>query len=151
MVSEAFDFKDLKVNNMDLLQSVLRAGGGDVVRQLAQKFGQKKDEAAAGIAGLIPAIARGVQNKIASDKDCLVSVLASGQHVSYAQMMPLVATLAIGVMSKHLSSGDLRSANVTKQSWGLRHLIGSVLSVRSPGALRSSALATVLRPQTKSN
>lgn len=183
---------------MDLLQSVLRASGGDVVRQLAEKFNLNKDEAAAGIASLIPAVAGGVQSKIASDKGCLVSVLASGGHASYAddpdvvtnpnavidgmgvlahlfgevahqrvaeqaarqtgisidkitQMMPLVASLAIGVMSKHLSSGDLKSASVAEQSRGLRQLIGSVLSVRNPGTLRSSALTTVLGPQTKSN
>lgn len=175
---------------MDLLQSVLNAGGGAAVSQLAQKFGLNEDQVTAGIGSLLPAIAGGVQDKMTTPGglEGLLSTLASGQHAKYAddpdavnhpdaaaegtgvlndllggaevhqqvaqqaaqqtgispdtlqQMLPMVASLAMGAMSKHVSSGDLQNAGAAEQSSGLLGLLGPMLS----GGNSSSAASSVI-------
>ncbi len=175
---------------MDLLQSVMNAGGGAAVSQLAQKFNLNQDQAAAAVASLLPAIASGVQNKIGSEGG-LQSVLASltsGQHTKYAddpnalnhpnaaaestgvlnqilpgqeahqqvaeqaaqqtgispdvlrQMLPIVASLVMGAMSKHVEAGNLQNAGPAEQSSGLINMLGPLLSGGNAGSLASSVL-----------
>ena len=166
---------------MDLLQSVLNAGQGEVVRQMAQKFNLNPDQAAAAVASLLPAIAGGVQSKIASEGG-LQSVLASltgGQHTKYVddpnalnepnagadwtsvlnhilpgqethqevaeqaagqtgispeilrQMLPIVASLVMGAMSKHVAAGNLQNAGPAQQSGGLMDMLGPLLGANA--------------------
>jgi hypothetical protein len=180
---------------MDLLQSVLNASGGDAVRQLAQKFNLNEDQAAAGITSLLPAIAGGVQNQIASvgGLNSLLSTLTSGRHAKYAddpnavnhpsavadgtgalnqllggadahrqvaqqaaqqtgissdtlaQMLPVVASLAMGAMSKHVSSGDLQDAGSAQQSRELLSLVGPLLAGGNSGSLTSGVIGLASR------
>jgi hypothetical protein len=177
---------------VNLLESVLNAGGGDAVRQLAQKFNLNEDQAAAGISSLLPAIAGGAQNQIASGGlSNLLSTLTSGQHAKYAddpnavnqpsavtdgtgvlkqllggaeahqqvaqqaaqqtgissdtltQMLPLVASMAMGAMSKHVASNNLQNASAGDQSSGLLGMPGS-LGAQASGGNASSLESGVL-------
>ncbi len=170
---------------MDLLQSVLNAGGGAAVGQIAQKFNLNQDQAAAAVASLLPAIAGGVQSTIASQGG-LQSVLASlagGQHTKYVddpnalnhpnaaaestgvlnrilpgqdahqeiaeqaarqtgissdvlrQMLPVVASLVMGAMSKHVAAGNLQNAGPAEQSSGLINMLGPLLGANAGSLL----------------
>lgn len=183
---------------MDLLQSVLNAGGGDAVRQLAEKFGLSEAQAAAGISSLLPAIAGGVLDKAATPGSMagLLSTLASGQHAKYAddpnhpdaaaagtgvlndllggaeahhqvaeqaaqqtgissdtlaQMLPVVASMAMGAMSKHVSSGDIQNAGAAEQASGLSSLVGPLLSECNRGTFAKSVLGTASKFFTRNS
>jgi hypothetical protein len=186
---------------MDLLQSVLNAGGGDAVSQLAQKFGLSESDVTAGISSLLPAIAGGVQGKMATPDglNSLLSTLASGQHAKYAddpnavnhpdaaadgtsalndliggagahqqvaqqaaqqtgissdtlmQMLPVVASLAMGAMGKQVSSGDMQNAGAAEQSNGLLGMVGPLLGGGNSSPLASEVVGLASKFFTKSN
>jgi hypothetical protein len=170
---------------MDLLQSVLNAGGGAAITQLAQKFNLNQDQAAAAVASLLPAIAGGLQSRITSEGGLqnVLSSLTSGQHTKYVddpnalnhpnaaaensgalnhilpgqevhqevaqqasqqtgispeilqQMLPVIASLAMGAMSKHVASGNLQNAGPAEQSSGLLNMLGPLLSANAGSLL----------------
>ena len=49
---------------MKMLETMLSAGGGAVVKQPASQFGLDADQAASSVSALLPALARGLQRKL---------------------------------------------------------------------------------------
>ena len=62
-----------------------------------------------------------------------------------AQMLPVVASLAMGAMSKHVSSGDLQDAGSAQQSRGLLSLVGPLLAGGNSGSLTSGVIGLASR------
>ncbi len=70
---------------MNILDSLLNAGNGAVVSQLASKFGLDPSQATAALSSLLPALASGVQRNAASPGglEQLTAALRSGGHERY--------------------------------------------------------------------
>lgn len=141
---------------MSLLDTILNAGNGGAVQQIAQKFGLSEDQTQAAISNLLPALKGGLQNSAVDEGGLqnLLSSLGGGEKEKYVenpealndpsavhegngvlgqllgskdasravaeqasantgidssilkQMLPMVATLLMGSLSKHASSGE---------------------------------------------
>jgi hypothetical protein len=72
---------------MNLLQAILNAQNGGVVRQLAQNFGLGEDQAVSALSNLVPALSQGLmQNSSSGDGlQSLLSALGSGNHQRYVE------------------------------------------------------------------
>src|SRR5580765_3517207 len=53
---------------MNLLENLLSAGSGGAVKQLASQFGVTADQATSAISALVPALAGGLKEKLASEE-----------------------------------------------------------------------------------
>ena len=62
---------------MNILESVLSAGNGGVVKQLASQFGINADQAGSAVSALLPALAGGVKEKLTSEGGLALSKLVS--------------------------------------------------------------------------
>lgn len=67
---------------MKLLDSILSAGNGGLVRQIAGQFGITPAQAASATSALLPAIAAGAQEKLASGGTIAFSDLISSSNLS---------------------------------------------------------------------
>ena len=56
------------------------------------------------------------------------------------QMLPMVASLAMGAMSKHVAAGNLQNAGPAEQSSGLLGMLGPLLGGGNTGSLASGVL-----------
>ncbi|MEZ5319003.1 MAG: DUF937 domain-containing protein [Vicinamibacterales bacterium] len=70
---------------MDLLQTILDAGNGQVVNQLGGQFGLDRDRTVAALEQLVPALAAGVSRNTAQPGglEHLLGALAGGGHQQY--------------------------------------------------------------------
>lgn len=70
---------------MKLLESLLEANGGSVVREMARGLGVDEGQAQSGLEQLVPALARGIQRNASQPGglDGLLGALASGGHQRY--------------------------------------------------------------------
>ncbi len=70
---------------MGMLDTIMSAGGGDSVRQIAKSFGISEGDATKAIGQLAPSISKGLQNNMASSDGLgsLLGALGSGQHQRY--------------------------------------------------------------------
>ena len=70
---------------MGLLETLLGAGGGGVVTEIAKGLGLSEDDARKGVSQLAPALARGMSRntKQPGGLDALLGALQSGQHQRY--------------------------------------------------------------------
>jgi hypothetical protein len=66
---------------MSLLDTVLSAGGGDVVKQFAGQFGINSEQATSTISALLPALAAGMKEKLAAGDGSGLSQLISGGNL----------------------------------------------------------------------
>jgi hypothetical protein len=77
---------------VNILESVLIAGNGAVVKQLASQFGINADQAGSAVSALLPALAGGLKEKLTSEGGSALSNLISGGSLSKFADNP--ATLA---------------------------------------------------------
>lgn len=152
-----------------LLDTLLEASGGDVVRQLSREFGLPESQTQDALGQLAPALARGIQRntRTSNGMDSLVKAVSGGNHDRYLdrpqeiggaatvadgnsilghifgskdvsrnvagraaqqtgidsdllkKMLPVVATLAMGALSKQgVSGGFLSDASEPSGSSG---------------------------------
>lgn len=83
---------------MNLLESILNAQNGGLVRQIADSFQLDEDKARSAMGALIPALSKGLSNNTSKQQglDSLVSALNRGNHSRYFED-PGVATQAVAV------------------------------------------------------
>jgi hypothetical protein len=67
---------------MNVLETILSAGGGGVVKQLAGQFGITPDQVTSSVSAIVPALANGAKEKLASGDNLGLSQLISGLAVS---------------------------------------------------------------------
>ncbi len=70
---------------MNLLQSLLGAQGGNLVKQLAGSFNLDEGQAGAAVTQLLPALTAGMKKNMASEDGLsgLLGALQSGKHQRY--------------------------------------------------------------------
>lgn len=162
---------------MDILQTLLQAQGGNVVRQVASQFGLDENQASSAISALLPALAGGLQNNISQEGgiEGLLGALSNGNHQRFIddpdqlskpdtveegngilghilgskdvsrqvasqaaeetglgssllkQMLPVVASLAMGAISQRVGSSGLIGGQDQQSSGG-----GGLLGILGP-------------------
>ena len=70
---------------MNILDALLDAQGGGVVKQLGQQFGLEGDQATAALSALVPALAAGLARNATQDGGLagLTAALSGGRHGKY--------------------------------------------------------------------
>ena len=70
---------------MSLLETLLDANGGAVVREMARDLGLEEEQAKSGLEQLVPALARGIQHNTSNPGglESLLGALKSGGHQRY--------------------------------------------------------------------
>jgi hypothetical protein len=69
---------------MKMLETMLSAGGGAVVKQLASQFGLDADQAPSSVSALMTALAGDLQRKAGSDGFGISNLITSGKFSSNA-------------------------------------------------------------------
>lgn len=72
---------------MNILETIVGAGNGAAVNQLASQFGLPPDQTKSALAALMPALAAGLQKNMASENGVsgLISALSRGNHAAYLE------------------------------------------------------------------
>ena len=65
---------------MRMLETMLSAGGGAVVKQPASQFGLDADQAPSSVSALLPALAGDLQRKAGSDGFGISNLITSGKN-----------------------------------------------------------------------
>jgi hypothetical protein len=171
---------------MNMLEAILNAGNGDVVRQMANNFNLDERQARSAMGELVPALARGMRNNASSPQGLndLLGALTRGQHQRYLehpealqdaatiedgngilghvfggkevsrevasraaarsgvdagilkQMLPMLATLAMGTMAKNgLGGAGAAGQPAQGSSGGVGDLLGSFLDADRDGSV----------------
>jgi len=171
---------------MNILETVLKAAGGQAVSAIAKNFGINGSQATDVIGQLIPALSRGMQKNTQSSGglDGLIGALTGGNHGNYMdnpgdllqsnnindgdkilghlfgdkqvsrdvasrasnntgvdssiikKMLPVIASLAMGAMSKKSAQFGINSP----QSSGVTDLLGSFLDSDGDGSIADDLL-----------
>lgn len=80
---------------MSILETLLSAGGGAAVNQLAGQFGISPDQATSAMSALLPALASGMKDKLASDDSSgLAGLISGGKLAPFATDPSTLATPA---------------------------------------------------------
>ena len=97
---------------MNILETMLSAGGGGIVKQLASQFGISADQATAATSALLPALAGGLKEKMDSgDASGITKLINSGSLTQFADNPASLATPAAldqgrTLLSSIFGSGD---------------------------------------------
>ena len=72
---------------MNILETVLSAGGGGALDQLAEQFGLSREQTSKAVSALMPALAAGLQQNMTSQDgvSSLLSALSGGGHQKYLE------------------------------------------------------------------
>jgi hypothetical protein len=170
---------------MNILDSIINAGGGATVRHLGSQFGLSEAQTSAALSALVPALSAGVRQNLQSPEGLsgLASALSGGNHQRYIdepatlgnagtiadgngilghvlgskdvsrrvaahagaqsglspdvmkQMLPLVATLVMGAMSRQTGAGASLSSNAAGTAGGgLLEMLGGALDQNRDGS-----------------
>jgi hypothetical protein len=122
---------------MNVLESLLSAGGGGIVKQLAGQFGITADQTTSVISALLPALAGGLKEKLASGQASGVSDLITGGTLSkFADDPASLGTPAAlqqgqSLLSNIFGSGDVSNlvAKVGEKSGVSSGVISSLLPI----------------------
>jgi hypothetical protein len=102
---------------MDLLNTILSAGGGNVVGQLARQLGANEGQTSAALSQLVQVLGKGVAQNAAtpSGLESLTRALGSGGHGRYIDDVaslgdPRAATDGNGILGHILGSPDVSRA-----------------------------------------
>jgi len=122
---------------MNILETMLSAGGGGIVNQLAGQFGISADQATAATSALLPALAGGLKEKLASgDASGITNLISSGKLTQFADNPASLATPAAldqgkSLLSKIFGSGDTSSlVSAVAEKVGLSSgLINTILPI----------------------
>ena len=104
---------------MNILENVLSADNGGVVRQLANQFGITAEQATSTISALLPAIAGGLKEKLNSGGGPALSNLASSGSLSRfadnpaSLASPAALTQGNSILHQIFGDGDLTNIATT--------------------------------------
>ena len=72
---------------MNLMDAVMKAQNGDVLRRLASNLQLDEGQARSAVGALVPALSRGISNNASSPEglDDLIGALSRGKHVRYVE------------------------------------------------------------------
>ena len=128
---------------MSILDSLLSAGDGGVVKQLAGQFGVNSEQATSVVSTLLPALAGGLKEKLAhGDTSGLSNLISGGSLTKFADNPSSLATpeaLEQGksLVSKIFGSEDLTSvvSKVAEKADISSNVVSSILPVagNTPG------------------
>ena len=134
---------------MDLLESILGAGDGKAVAQIAKKVGIPESVAKKGVEALAPALQRGIQRNTKKEggADALLGALKKGNHARYIddpRTLDKDDTIADGnkILGHIFGSKDV-SRNVAGNAAGSTGIGADVLKKMLPmlGAVAMGAMA----------
>ena len=97
---------------MNILETMLSGGGGGIVNQLASQFGISPGQATSATSALVPALAGGMQERLASgDASGIADLISSGKLTQFADNSDSLASPAAldqgkTLLSKIFGSGD---------------------------------------------
>jgi hypothetical protein len=97
---------------MNILETLLSGGGGGIVNQLASQFGISPSQATAATSALLPALAGGMQESLASgDPSGIKDLIGSGKLTQFADNSDSLASPAAldqgrSLLTKIFGSGD---------------------------------------------
>jgi hypothetical protein len=122
---------------MNVIETLLSAGGGGVVKQLAGQFGITPEQATSATSALLPALAGGLKERLASGDSSGISSLITGGGLSkFADDPSALATPAAvdqgkSLLSKIFGSGDLsKIASLVGEKAGISSsVVNSMLPV----------------------
>src|SRR5262245_20779736 len=101
--------------SMSILETLMSAGEGGALKQLANQFGMTSDQTTSAVATLLPALAGGLQEKLASGTaPGLLDTITSGSLGKFVDDPASLATPAAlqqgrSLISSIFGSGDLSS------------------------------------------
>jgi hypothetical protein len=99
---------------MNILETMLSAGGGGIVKQLAGQFGINADQATAVTSALLPALAGGLKEKMESgDSSGITKLINSGSLTQFADNPANLATPAALEQGKTLLSSIFGSGDTS--------------------------------------
>jgi len=99
---------------MNLLESMLSAGEGGVVKQLAGQFGINSEQTTSIVSMLLPALAGGLKERLGHGNDSgLLSLIGSGNLTRFADNPSNLATPAAVEQGKSLMSTIFGSSDLT--------------------------------------
>jgi len=99
---------------MNLLESMLSAGDGGVVKQLAGQFGIDSEQATSIVSTLLPALAGGLKERLGQgDTSGLLALIGGGNLTRFADNPSSLATPAALEQGKSLVSTIFGSADLT--------------------------------------
>jgi len=80
-----FQFAEFQEGQMDILDLIRGAQGGNAVQQLGQQFGLDDRQVSSALSALVPALATGVKSNVSDGQslDSLIGALSGGQHQRY--------------------------------------------------------------------
>jgi hypothetical protein len=120
---------------MSILENLLSAGGGAAITQLAGQFGLSHDQATSTMSALLPALASGLKEKLASgDTSALSNLVSGGTLTKFAEDASTLASPAAVDQGKSLLS----------QIFGSHDLSGIVTSVAEKAGINSSIVTQIL-------
>ena len=170
---------------MNILDSIMNAGDGAAVRQLASQLGLNEAQASSAVSALVPALSAGLRQNLQTPDGLngLVSALTGGNHQRYIddpavladaatvadgngilghvlgskdvsrqvaaqagaqaglgpevmkRMLPLVATLVMGAMSRQAATRGSTSLAGAAGAGGLLDLLGGALDQNRDGSM----------------
>jgi hypothetical protein len=139
---------------MNLLESILNANDGGVVRQLASQFGLHDDQASSAVQSLLPALAGGLQRNISQGGlTDLIGALSSGQHERYLDDPSALSSDDArndgnGILG-HIVGGKDVSRRVAAQASAQTGISDSILKQMLP-AIAALAMGAMSRRTTQS-
>jgi hypothetical protein len=121
---------------MSILENLLSAGGGAAVSQLAGQFGISQDQATSSISALLPALASGLKQKLASGGDTsgFSNLISGGTLTKFAENPSSLTTPAAIDQGKSLLS----------QLFGSQDLSGMISTVAEKAGVNSSTITSIL-------
>lgn len=122
---------------MNILETMLSGGGGGIVNQLASQFGITPGQATSATSALVPALAGGMQERLASgDASGIADLISSGKLTQFADNSDSLASPAAldegkTLLSKIFGSGDTgHMASMVAEKVGLGSgVINSMLPI----------------------
>jgi hypothetical protein len=106
---------------MDLLNTILQSGGGNLVRQVSSQFGTNESQTSAALSQLVKVLGQGVAQNAATPNglESLARALGSGGHGRYLDNLsslsdPRAVTDGNGILGHILGSPDVSRALATR-------------------------------------
>ena len=180
---------------MQILDTILNAQNGGMVRQVARQFGINENQANAAIRTLLPALTTGIRQNVSQPGglESLLGALGSGNHERYLeddslvsrdetvregngilghilgskdvsrqvasrasehtgigsdvlkQMLPVVATMVMGSLSRKTNESGLRQAASQGQSQGLLGMLTPMLDQDGDGSIADDVMGMMGR------
>jgi hypothetical protein len=120
---------------MSILENLLSAGGGEVVNQLSGKLGITADQATSSVSALLPALAAGMKEKLASgNASGITNLISGGTLTQFADNPSSLLTPAAVDQGKSLLG----------QIFGSQDLSGLITSVAEKAGVSGGVITTLL-------